>query len=134
MDVSGSCSCIVAIVPFCYCRKQQRQQKLEQLLPGTPPKQKGRGKHHVAVVFGAIVTVNISKQVSQEEFGKDNNLVGYAVRFCSKKPPHKGRSIKFVTTDILLRRLIDDTTNTTNSKSDSGSNANNEDASSSSLL
>ena len=48
-------------------------------------------------------------------------MVGYTVRFRSKKSRHEGGTIKFVTTGISLRRLIGG-----NSSNGNGANGNNE--------
>jgi len=57
-----------------------------------------------------IAAISVSERVSQERYEKDakgdNSSVGYAVRFKSKKPRNNGGSIEFVTTGILLRRLL----------------------------
>ncbi|OEU11976.1 P-loop containing nucleoside triphosphate hydrolase protein, partial [Fragilariopsis cylindrus CCMP1102] len=59
-----------------------------------------------------IAAISVSERVSQERYEKDassdNSSVGYAVRFKSKKPRNIGGSIEFVTTGILLRRLLGD--------------------------
>ena len=55
-----------------------------------------------------IAAVSVSERVAAERCEKMGNSVGYTVRFKRQPPRDYGGSVEFVTTGVLLRRLIND--------------------------
>lgn len=57
-----------------------------------------------------IAAISVSERVAAERCERIGESVGYAVRFKRQSPRDHGGSIEFVTTGILLRRLMSDKT------------------------
>ena len=57
-----------------------------------------------------IAAVSVAERVAAERCERIGKSVGYTVRFQRRKPRDHGGSIEFVTTGILLRRLINEPT------------------------
>lgn len=55
-----------------------------------------------------IAAISVAERVAAERDEKAGNSVGYTVRFNRRTPRESGGSIEFVTTGILLRRLVSD--------------------------
>lgn len=57
-----------------------------------------------------IAAVSVSERVAAERNENIGNSIGYTVRFKRQSPREYGGSVEFVTTGVLLRRLINDPT------------------------
>lgn len=55
-----------------------------------------------------IAAISVSERVAAERCEKMGNSIGYSVRFKRQPPREYGGSVEFVTTGVLLRRLIND--------------------------
>lgn len=55
-----------------------------------------------------IAAISVAERVAAERGEKVGNSVGYSVRFNTVQPREAGGSIEFVTTGVLLRRLVND--------------------------
>ena len=72
----------------------------------------GRGAETRIVVTQPrrIAAISVAERVAAERDERLGNSVGYAVRFNRELPREAGGSIEFVTTGVLLRRLVNDPT------------------------
>mmetsp|Transcript_33026 Transcript_33026/g.69511 ORF Transcript_33026/g.69511 Transcript_33026/m.69511 type:complete len:1352 (-) Transcript_33026:200-4255(-) len=57
-----------------------------------------------------IAATSVAERVADERDEKIGNSVGYTVRFNRKAPREAGGTIEFVTTGVLLRRIVNDPT------------------------
>jgi len=57
-----------------------------------------------------IAAVSVAQRVAAERDEEVGNSVGYTVRFNRKAPREAGGTIEFVTTGVLLRRIVNDPT------------------------
>lgn len=57
-----------------------------------------------------IAAISVAERVAAERSEKIGRSVGYTVRFSREPPRNVGGSIEFVTTGVLLRRLVNDQT------------------------
>jgi ATP-dependent RNA helicase DHX36 len=55
-----------------------------------------------------IAAVSVAERVADERHEKIGNSVGYTVRFNRKAPREAGGTIEFVTTGVLLNRIMND--------------------------
>lgn len=55
-----------------------------------------------------IAAISVAERVADERCENIGNAIGYTVRFKRQSPREQGGTIEFVTTGILLRRLIQD--------------------------
>lgn len=55
-----------------------------------------------------IAAVSVAERVADERHEKIGNSVGYSVRFLRKQPREAGGTIEFVTTGVLLNRMMND--------------------------
>jgi ATP-dependent RNA helicase DHX36 len=73
---------------------------------------KGKGPETRIIVTQPrrIAAVSVAERVAAERNEKTGNSVGFSVRLHGDKPRDDGGSIEFVTTGVLLRRLMNDPT------------------------
>ena len=55
-----------------------------------------------------IAAISVAERIADERDEDPGNSVGYAVRFNRRAPREAGASVEFVTTGVLLRRLVND--------------------------
>ena len=55
-----------------------------------------------------IAAISVAERIADERDESIGNSVGYTVRFNKRNPREAGASIEFVTTGVLLRRLVND--------------------------
>ena len=72
----------------------------------------GRGANTRIVVTQPrrIAAISVAERVAAERDEKAGKSVGFSVRFNTAQPREEGGCIEFVTTGILLRRLVNDPT------------------------
>jgi HrpA-like RNA helicase len=69
---------------------------------------KGVETHIIVTQPRRIAAISVAERVAAERDERIGNSVGYTVRFNRQSPRATGGSIEFVTTGVLLRRLMND--------------------------
>jgi len=120
---TGSVSCLCLLHPACtskcpyanlfviiislYTTQGKSTQCPQYILEDAIVNSKGSDTRIVVTQPRRIAAISVAERIANERDEEVGKSVGYAVRF-NKKAPRDSGSIEFVTTGILLRRLIND--------------------------